>query len=116
MRDLTYLDDSRVDIFGDGILGDSHNGAFEIKLPMSRLRFKIIASNGQGWEHVSVSTIERVPRWDEMQTIKEMFFHDDEVVMQLHPAKENYINNHPHCLHLWRPIDVQIPIPPAFLV
>ena len=23
--------------------------------------------------------------------------------MQLHPAEQEYINQHPYCLHLWRP-------------
>jgi hypothetical protein len=37
-------------------------------------------------------------------------------VMQLHPARVDYINFHPHCLHLWRPVDATIPLPPSCLV
>jgi len=96
--------------------GDDYNGAFKIKLPTSRLEFAVIVSNGGGWEHVSVSTAERCPRWEEMQAIKEIFFHDDEVVMQLHPAKKDYVNNHPYCLHLWRPIYEKIPVPDPVMV
>lgn len=36
--------------------------------------------------------------------------------MQLHPAKENYINNMPYCLHIWRPINQKIPTPPNLMV
>jgi hypothetical protein len=115
MKDLTYLNPYRIDIFGDG-LSDPQNGAFRIKLPHSILTFKVIASNGHGWEHVSVSTPERIPKWAEMQAIKEMFFEDHEVVMQLHPRKEDYVNMHPHCLHMWRPIGVEIPTPPSWMV
>ena len=41
---------------------------------------------------------------------------DDEVVMQLHPAKKDYINNHPCCLHLWKPEKEEIPLPPLFMI
>lgn len=60
--------------------------------------------------------INRCPKWNEMCIIKEMFFEDDEVVMQLHPKKEDYVNDHPYCLHLWKPQEVEIPTPPTFMV
>jgi hypothetical protein len=76
----------------------------------------VIASNGLGWEHVSVSLKNRCPNWKEMSFVKDLFWDEDQVVMQLHPAKKNHINIHDHCLHLWRPIDETIPLPPKFLV
>lgn len=96
--------------------GDEQNGAFKIKLEGSRLEFSVLASNGLGWEHVSVSAEDRCPRWNEMQQVKEMFFDDNEVVMQLHPAKSNYVNHHPNCLHLWKPINQNIPLPDTSMV
>src|SRR5215510_12883173 len=72
--------------------------------------FKVIASHGMNWDHVSVSTRERCPTWDEMEFIKRMFFNDDEVAMQLHVAPSDHINCHPYCLHLWRPQDKEIPL------
>lgn len=74
-----------------------NNGTFQIK------GLTIIVSDGGGWDHVSVSHFARCPLWEEMCVVKDLFFKDDEVVMQLHPAKANYVNNHPKCLHLWRP-------------
>lgn len=115
MKDLNYLNEFRTEHPAGGV-GDKHNGAFFIKLPSSKLTFAVIASSGHGWEHVSVSTTERCPRWNEMQEIKELFFEDYETVMQLHPAKSDYVNNHPYCLHLWRPIDTKIIIPPVYMV
>lgn len=109
MRSLNHLNDFRV--YHPGGQGDEHNGAFLLKLPTSLLEFKIVASNGLGWEHVSVSTAERIPKWAEMQQIKELFFEDHEAVMQLHPPKSDYVNIHPNCLHLWRPINQEIPLP-----
>lgn len=68
-----------------------------------------------GWEHVSVSA-RRTPNWGEMCWVKDLFWNEDEVVIQLHPAKANYVNCHPNCLHLWRPLDAEIPLPPTILV
>lgn len=117
MRNLNYLNKYRYE-HPRGGMGDEHNGCFKLQLPDTRVTFVIVASNGLKWEHVSVSTVDRCPRWNEMQQIKEMFFNDDETVMQLHPAKSNYVNNHPYCLHLWKPTDPDraIPLPPMFMV
>ena len=70
---------------------------------------------GEDWDHVSVSLAGRCPTWEEMCFIKELFFKPDEPAMQLHPVKD-YVNNHPYCLHLWRPLNAEIPLPPALLV
>ena len=70
----------------------------------------------QGWEHVSVSTRTRCPTWLEMCLVKELFWKDDETVMQLHPPKADWINNHPFTLHLWRHRELEIPRPPGVLV
>lgn len=115
MRNFDHLEERRVDhpIFG---MGDKENGVFDLKLPGSRLTFTVIASNGGGWEHVSVSTEERIPRWHEMQNIKDLFFKNEEAVMQLHPPKSMYENNHPYCLHLWRPLNQDIPLPDMSMV
>ena len=78
----------------------------------------VIWSNGGGWEHVSVCPYKRqyTPSWDDMCTVKDMFFHEDETVVQYHPAKSEYVNNMPNCLHLWRPLDAKLPTPPAIMV
>lgn len=68
------------------------------------------------WEHVSVSTPKRTPTWDEMCRIKDLFFSENEVVWQYHPAKEDHVNNHAHCLHLWRLKDFEMPMPPTIAV
>jgi len=36
--------------------------------------------------------------------------------MQLHPPRSKWINNHPYCLHLWRPTKQEIPLPPEIAV
>lgn len=78
----------------------------------------VIWSNGGGWEHVSVCPYKRsyTPSWDDMCSLKDMFFHEDETVVQYHPAKSEYVNNMPNCLHLWRPTEADLPTPPAIMV
>lgn len=73
-------------------------------------------TRAMNWEHLSVSFQDETPSWDDMQRMKEMFWTDDEECFQLHPKKENYINNHEHCLHIWRPTDGNFPIPPSIFV
>ncbi len=68
------------------------------------------------WEHVSVSLPSRCPTWLEMCLVKDLFWEPEECVMQLHPPRSQWVNNHPHCLHLWRPLEAQIPLPPAEMV
>lgn len=70
----------------------------------------------QGWEHVSVSTRRRCPNWVEMCFVKDLFWDAEEAVAQFHPPRSRYINNHPYCLHLWRPKHVVLPLPPDHLV
>jgi hypothetical protein len=36
--------------------------------------------------------------------------------LQYHPAKSNYVNVAPHVLHLWRPLNQEVPLPPIYLV
>ena len=76
----------------------------------------VIASDGAGWEHVSVSLKNRTPNWAEMCFIKDLFWNEEDCVVQFHPPKSEYVDNHPNCLHLWKPIGKQIKTPPSILV
>lgn len=90
-------------------------GAFRIMGPKG-VELAIIGSDGLGWQHVSVSTQHRCPNWEEMCFVKDLFWNDDECVVQFHPPKSEYVNYHPNCLHLWKPNSQEIPTPPAILV
>ena len=78
----------------------------------------VIWSNGGGWEHVSVCPYKRsyTPSWADMCALKDMFFHEDETVVPYNPAKSEYVNNMPNCLHLWRSINTDFPVPPSIMV
>lgn len=91
--------------------------------------FRMVVSTGMGWEHVSVTLAERVtqkgnrtlkqvnrcPTWLEMVLVKDMFWDANECVVQFHPPMSEYVDNHPYCLHLWKPTDKEMPTPEAIL-
>lgn len=102
----------------DSSLGN--NGAFIIPSCVSGRDLIVIASDGEGWEHVSVSAKDnskiRTPVWDEMNYIKDLFWDEEECVVQFHPPKKEYVNNQSNTLHLWKPIGKKIETPPSILV
>lgn len=85
-------------------------------LPGAKKPVMAVFSWGGGWDHVSVSHKNRCCTWEEMCKIKDIFFYEYEWVVQYHPAKEDYVNIHPYVLHLWRPQNETIPIPPKEFV
>ncbi len=95
--------------------GDETNGLFEITLKHSQ-RVRVIASNGMGWEHVSVSRDDRCPTWEEMCQVKDLFWDEDDCVVQYHPPKSDYVNIHKNRQHLWRPRGVDMPRRPKLMV
>ena len=100
-----------------------NNGFFII--PHYRIfnyEIRIQASDGMGWEHVSVSVADkrkdakRCPTWEEMCWVKDLFWSEQDVVIQYHPAKSEYVSQHPFVLHLWRPVGVTLPTPDKIMV
>lgn len=99
-----------------GWFGDANSGVFLIPSPYNKWPLRVIASNGEGWDHISVSKEKRPPTWMEMEYIKRLFFKPDEVAMQLHVKPTDHINLASNCLHIWRPHDQVIPLPPTAMV
>jgi hypothetical protein len=98
-----------------GIVYSDNNDGWYI-VPFNGVNLRVIASEGLGWDHVSVSLLSRCPTWTEMDHICRLFFRDDETVMQLHVPTRDHISFHEYCLHLWRPQQAEIPRPDAILV
>lgn len=92
------------------------NGMFRVNSQWGMLR--CICSDGMGWKHVSVSieSDNRPPKWDAMCFIKDLFFEPEDWVVQFHPAKSEYVNYHPGCLHLWMPLEAKMPTPDSIMV
>ena len=71
---------------------------------------------GLGWEHVSVSTPTRCPTWDEMCFMRGTFWKDSEWCVQYHPAKQDYVNMNKYCLHIFKPLEAELPKPMKCMV
>lgn len=95
--------------------GHGNNGGFDVVL-RHKQRVFVIASDMGGWEHVSVSRQDRCPTWDEMCQVKDLFWDGEDCVIQFHPPKSEYVNNHPYCLHLWREVGKEIVAPDSIFV
>jgi hypothetical protein len=51
-----------------------------------------------------------------MTFVKRLCWDGEDVVVQFHPRESEYVNCHPHVLHLWRHTTKAFPTPPAILV
>ena len=119
MKNLKQLYDdleSRKDFL---VIRKGFDGGMGVFTQGSLNKMTVIWSYGGGWEHVSIDGKNRMPTWDEMCQLKDMFFTEDECCVQYHPPKSEYVNNIPYCLHIWKPIEQYsgvLPIPPSLLV
>lgn len=104
---------------------DGANGVFLIPLYPGTWALCIVSDGSVAppldvWEHVSVSIRyergTRTPTWAEMCTIKDYFWNEEDTVVQFHPPKSQYVNNHPNVLHLWRSVTYRQPMPPKEFV
>lgn len=76
----------------------------------------VMISDGMGWDHISVSTKDHCPTWDQMNWVKDLFFVPECCVIQFHPPKSKYVNNHPFVLHMWHKQGVDYELPPREMV
>lgn len=117
---------------------DGRNGLFMLPTPEADVVLQCIASDGEGWEHVSVVVarrdrhrvatsarveyldrfvpIGRTPTWEEMSHVRSVFWSKFVTVLQFHPPADEYVNVHETCLHLWRQGGVAAPTSPRVLV
>lgn len=106
-----------------GTLGNHKWGVFEVpSVTLDGTTLAIIATTGDGWDHVSVSRADHPPSWQEMEAVKRLFFDAEECCFQLHPPLDDYIDGSfpggraKNTLHIWRPIRSEIPRPPSYMV
>lgn len=99
------------------VLDESYDG-FACLITINGKRCTLVVSNGGGWEHASISPLDHraIPTWDDMCKLKDIVWNEDEAVIQIHPRKSDYVNNMPNCLHLWRPTQEALPLPPTMYV
>ena len=78
-----------------------------INLPDSGLCTCVFGLNEYGYEHVSMSPCKKnkIPSWEDMTYLKNIFWMDEEECYQIMPRKSEYVNIKGNCLHLWRPVN-----------
>ena len=76
-----------------------------IKLSNGQEGTFVVGTNECGWEHISIHLFaKRLPTWDEMCEVKDIFWDEEEECVQIHPKKSEYVDI-VDALHIWRPKD-----------
>ena len=90
-----------------------HTGWFEIGSPMPRCRayvhrerglllmHSVDRVDGAWWDHLSVSHKDRLPSWEDLKLVKDLFIGADREAIQVLPRKVDYVNLAKNCLHVW---------------
>lgn len=124
-EDWTHLEGHRASPRGYESKPGDKFGWFIWMKGKTQIRAMAVDGAETGWEHVSVTVayltgkrkwVPRIPKWEEMCVVKSMFWADGECVIQYHPPEENYVNITPNCLHLWRSVNAEFPMPPTICV
>lgn len=61
----------------------------------------VIISNDGGMLHLSISHPLRNPTWEEIRNVRYKFLPDEKTFAMLLPPKNEYVNVHQYCFHLW---------------
>ena len=83
-------------------ISSSHRCEFLISTVTETAKISAINFKDSDFEHVMLNPQNRLPTYEEMVSLKEIFWEQGEVTMQVHPAKSEYINIQKYTLHLWR--------------
>lgn len=60
-----------------------------------------VEQDGRRWLHVSIARRESLPTWTDMHLVKHVWIGDERTAIQVFPPASEYVNFHPHCLHLF---------------
>ena len=95
---------------------DGFNGAFLV--PLEGELWHVIIADGMGFKHLSITNAQKrmLPNWTVLSRVKDAYCGDDEWAVLYFPAKDDYINDHPFCHHLWTPLNEPLPKPMIALV
>jgi len=62
---------------------------------------QILLSVDHGRRHMSISTADRIPTWDEIKHAREQFLPLGKHFVLALPPSQHYVNRHPYTMHLW---------------
>jgi hypothetical protein len=76
-----------------------------IAMPLRVICSAQLERDNRRWMHVSCSRPNRLPSWEELRLVKDTFIGRDRKALQVLPPQAEYVNIHPHVLHLWSCLD-----------
>lgn len=86
--------------------GNQAGSVWEHKLtPIRVMRSKTTLNDESTWIHLSISRHDRLPSWEEISKVKNEFLGAEIEAYQVLAARQDHINVHKNCLHLWAPLD-----------
>ncbi|MHB8484014.1 MAG: DUF7694 domain-containing protein [Nitrospiria bacterium] len=65
----------------------------------------LVSFRGEPWIHLSISYPNKLPTWDEIVSVRDIFLGNGVEAYQVIPKLVDYVNTHRYCLHLWAPVD-----------
>ncbi len=88
----------RTSVGGDGATYARRDGLRVIVTASTELDRKV-------WLHVSLSRADRLPSYDDMKAVKDVFVGREATACQVFAPASKHVNIMPHCLHLWSCLD-----------
>ncbi len=64
-------------------------------------KLTVMISKDAGMWHMSISHPGRYPTFDEIRDARYKYLPNEAMIAMLFPPKEQYINVHKNCFHLW---------------
>lgn len=73
--------------------------------PLTVISSVSVEGDDRRWLHVSLAHQKRMPSYDEIKLVKEMFIGRDKYAAMIFPPVDKFVNLHKTCLHLWHCVD-----------
>jgi hypothetical protein len=64
-----------------------------------------VEQDGKVWIHASVARPDRIPSYEELVEVKNLFIGPGRKAVQIFAPMREHVNIHPNCLHLWACFD-----------
>jgi hypothetical protein len=74
-------------------------------VPMSVILSDAVELDGKRWRHFSMARADRIPTWEELVAMKELFLGAESRALQVIAPRSEWVNIHPYCLHLFVCLD-----------
>jgi len=81
------------------------NAAWYIHRGGLRVCVEVEMNESDRWIHVSLSRPDRIPTYNDLKLVKELFIGADRKAIQILPSRSEHYNLHEFCLHLYSPFD-----------